>query len=270
MIRVFPRQTKWTPDDELAFVGNVPLFRPDEKDMPVRVSVTFSEDIPEAQRLHAEWGQYYSDVQLGGPALGDPGGQFTSGLFVKQGVTITSRGCSRACGWCRVPETEGSIREYIVRPGHIIQDNNLLACSPEHIKKVFAMLDEQPKAAIFSGGLDARLLLDWHVKALSKMRVRELWFACDTLRALDDLARISELLKDIPLYKKRCYVLMAYKNELPEQANRRAEAVLDMGFMPFAQFYKGEDAQEKTPAWQDVVRKWSRPAAYMTTQEVTA
>ncbi len=41
MIRVFPRKTKWTPDDELAFVGDPPLFRSPDNEA-VYVSVTFS------------------------------------------------------------------------------------------------------------------------------------------------------------------------------------------------------------------------------------
>ncbi len=49
MIRVFPRKTAWTPTDELAFVGDPPLFRPPEQ--PVMVSVTFTWDIPEGERL---------------------------------------------------------------------------------------------------------------------------------------------------------------------------------------------------------------------------
>ncbi len=262
MIRVFPRKTKWTPDDELAFIGHVPLFHPKE-DMPVRVSVTFTQDIPEAQRLYKDWSQHYTNVQIGGPALGDPGGQFTPRLFIKEGVTITSRGCIRACPWCHVPEREGRVREYKVEPGHIIQDNNLLACSMGHIHRVFAMLKDQSRAAIFSGGLDTRLLVEGHIALLKSIRIKEMWFASDTLQSLDDLARASVLLKDFPLYKKRCYVLMGYENEPVEVARNRVESVLDMGFMPFAQFYQGGGAQEKTPEWAELIRKWSRPAAYM-------
>ncbi len=268
MIRVFPRKTKWTPDDELAFVGHVPLFRPKE-DMPVRVSVTFTKDILEAQEIYKDWSQHYTDVQVGGPAFGNRGGQFTPGLFIKKGVTITSRGCPRSCPWCHVPSREGRIREYIVEPGHIVQDNNLLACSTGHIYRVFAMLKDQPRAAIFSGGLDTRLLVEGHVTLLRSIRIKEMWFASDTLQSLNDLARASVLLKDFPLYKKRCYVLMGHKDESVSIARDRVESVLDMGFMPFAQFYQGEGDQEKTPEWADLIRKWSRPAAYMSKKKET-
>lgn len=93
MIRVFPNMTKWTPTDDLAFVGYPPLFLPPEQ--PVRISVVFTWDLPLAQRLKTAWQAHYKDVQIGGPAVGDPGGDFVPGRFIKDGVTITSRGC---CG----------------------------------------------------------------------------------------------------------------------------------------------------------------------------
>lgn len=74
MIRVFPRRTKWTPTDDLSYIGYPPLFRPPE--MPVRISVTFTWDIPLAQKLYMAWSAYYQDVQIGGPAFNDPGGEF--------------------------------------------------------------------------------------------------------------------------------------------------------------------------------------------------
>jgi len=154
MIRVFPRKTKWTPDDDLAFVGDPPLFRPPE--MPVKISVTFTWDIEEGQRLYRAWKEYYQDVQIGGPAYGDKGEDFTPGRFVKEGVTITSRGCPNNCSWCFVPKREGKIRELDIKNGWVVQDNNILACSNNHIRGVFDMLIAQNKAVTFSGGLEAR------------------------------------------------------------------------------------------------------------------
>ena len=98
MIRVFPRKTAWTPTDALAFVGDPPLILPSEH--PVFVSVAFTWDIEEGKRLAAAWGQYFRDVHIGGPAFGDAGDAFEPGVFLKPGVTITSRGCPRNCPWC--------------------------------------------------------------------------------------------------------------------------------------------------------------------------
>ena len=40
-------------------------------------------------------------------------------------------------------------------------DNNLLACSREHVEAVLDMLAAQPRAARFTGGIDARLCEPW-------------------------------------------------------------------------------------------------------------
>lgn len=180
MIRVFPHSTKWTPTDALAFVGSPPLFLPDDRSIPVKISVTFTWHKPLAERLASEWREHFDDVQLGGPAYNDAGGEFTPGLFLKEGCTITSRGCPKKCGWCVVPQNEGVIRTLKIQPGYIVQDNNLLACPEWHIREVFQMLKEQNRRIFFNGGLDKHYLKDWHRPLFDSIPLGELWFACDT------------------------------------------------------------------------------------------
>jgi len=136
LIRVFPQRTKMTPIDDMAFIGDPPLFRPDDRATPVHVSVTFTWDIDEGKRLQNAWSGYYDDVKIGGPAFGDAGEHFRSGVYLKKGVTITSRGCPRRCPWCVVPGREGAIRTLPIEAGNIIQDNNILACPDSHIRDV--------------------------------------------------------------------------------------------------------------------------------------
>lgn len=260
MIRVFPRQTKWTPTDALAFVGDPGLFRPPVQ--PVRVSVTFTWDIPEGERLARAWGAYYPDVQIGGPAFGDPGGEFVPGRFIKPGVTITSRGCPKSCPWCFVPGREGTVRELPITDGWIVQDNNLLACSRPHIEAVFAMLRRQKHAAIFSGGIDATLLQPWHRDLIDSIRLKELWFACDSPGALAVLERAAVILDGIKQGKRRCYVMVGYNGEAVADAERRLERVFQLGFDPFCQLFRGQGEREYDREWKALNRKWSRPAAY--------
>lgn len=260
MIRVFPRQTKWTPTDELVFIGNPPLFLPPKQS--VKVSVTFTWDIPEGKRLFKAWSDIYRDVKIGGPAFGDPGSDFEPGLFLKAGVTITSRGCIRHCPYCFVPRREGLIRELEIKDGYIVQDNNLLACSRPHIEAVFNMLRGQKKAAIFSGGLDTRLLQGWHRELIDSIRVHELWFACDNAVAMKYLRRAVEILDGIPERKRRCYVMIGFQDETLRQAEKRLEDVYALGFLPFAQLYQGPDKREYDKEWRALAKKWSRPAAY--------
>lgn len=262
MIRVFPRKTKWTPIDDLAFVGRPGLFRPPE--MPVRISVTFTWDIPEAERLYRAWSVYYPDVQIGGPAFDDPGKTFTPGQFVKPGVVFTSRGCSKNCAWCLVPKREGWIRELPITAGWDVADNNLLACTRGHIEAVFDMLRQQPEPIKFSGGLDAEILQPWHVDLLKTIRLKFAWFACDYPGAMRNLERVNDLMADFSREKKRCYVLIGYNNERICQAEKRLESVYRLGFLPMAMLYRSPDLYPPpwSKEWRKLQKIWSRPAAY--------
>jgi len=256
MIRVFPCRTKWTPTDELTFVGDPPIFRPPEQS--VKVSVVFTWDVGEGKRLCRAWAKYYSNVQIGGPAFNDPGNDFTPKMFIKEGVTFTSRGCPKRCSFCLVSKREGNIRELPIIPGWIVQDNNLLACSRDHQEKVFEMLKTQ-KGINFSGGLDGDFLEQWHVDQFKKMSIKEMWVACDHQKDLKRLERVSDLLSDFSQNKKRCYVLIGFDRKEEEH---RLNKIFELGFLPFAQLYQGIKRVEYDYQWRSFARTWSRPAAY--------
>ena len=264
MIRVFPRRTKWTPIDVHAFVGDPPLYLPQKID-PVRISVTFTWDIPEGQRLVRSWSRFSDDVQIGGPAFGDPGGEFIPGQFVKYGVVVTSRGCPKSCSFCLVPKREGRIRELQIKNGFNVFDNNLLACSRDHIEMVFDMLRRQPTAAQFTGGLDKDLLQPWHIDLLKSIRFKRAWFACDSEMGFPALERAADLLSDFSREKKYCYVLVGYTDETPAAAEARLVRIFNLGFMPFSMLYRGPDTKVRMsadPAWRALIRRWCNPARY--------
>jgi len=263
-IRVFARRTSFTPVDDLAFYDEPPLF--DLPDLPVMVSVTFTWDIERGKRLAQAWAGRSHKVVLGGPAFDDEGGEFVPGMFMKQGVTITSRGCTKNCPWCFVPKREGKLRELKVKPGHIVQDNNLLACSRGHVEKVFGMLAGQSKVQ-FKGGIDIDYLKPWHVELMKNIKTNEIWVACDTVAGLKKLDKAADLLSDFNIGKKRCFVLIAYNGESITEAERRCRTVYEKGFLPFAQLFRDEsNKKEYSLEWRDLARKWSRPAIYRSTQ----
>lgn len=227
------------------------------------MSCTFTWHRREAERLQRAWRGFYRDVRIGGPAFGDPGGEFTPGRFLKAGCTITSRGCPKRCGWCIVPKNEGAIRTLPIKPGWIVQDNNLLACPEGHVRAVFEMLREQKRRIFFNGGLDKHYLQPWHRSMFDSISIGELWFACDTANDLQALEKAALILEGIPQRKLRCYTMIGYDGENVVEAERRVERVFELGFMPFCQLFQPDETKVYPLEWRNVRRKWARPAAYM-------
>lgn len=69
LLRVFPRRTTATPTDERAYVGNPPLFWPEADE--VHVSVAFTWDRAEGERLADAWTATGLPVKIGGPGPDD-------------------------------------------------------------------------------------------------------------------------------------------------------------------------------------------------------
>ena len=89
--RVFPRRTKATPDDPLAFTGPPPKGGlPDIKE--VHVSVTFTYDMEKACQLAEQWMKLGVPVHMGGPAFNMPGGDFVQGMYLKKRLCYHFKG----------------------------------------------------------------------------------------------------------------------------------------------------------------------------------
>ena len=263
IIRVFPRRTSYTPIDDYAFEGYPPMIRPETDE--VHISVTFTWDMEKGEQLKQAWKQYYPIVGLGGPAY-DSSHLFNPGVYVKQGITFTTRGCNNRCPWCLVPEREGKLRTLAIQPGYIIADNNLLQAPQDHVDAVFQMLRGQRRAAVFSGGLDARLITDSIADTLRGLRISQLFLACDTEASLKPLRLATDKLKALGRDKLRCYVLIGFNGETIQQAENRLRAVWEVGAMPFAQLWQPPERKkiEYPKQWRGLARTWSRPAAMKT------
>lgn len=266
IVRVFPRRASYTPDDAWAFIGPPPLMgRPDPADVrAVHVSCVFSWDMATARLLVGAWSALYPGrVQIGGPAFGTPANGFTPGQYVKAGVTFTSRGCPRQCGFCLVPITEGSLLLYDPVPsGWTVSDNNFLACPPDHRARVYAMLATQPKAAEFRGGIDARLVTADVADEFRDIRIASVFLAADTEPALRPLERAVQHLSWLGREKLRVYALVGWQKETVEQAEERLERIYEIGGLPFPQVYRGpnEAKRQRSSEWSALMKAW-RPAA---------
>jgi hypothetical protein len=268
--RVFPRRTRATPTDDLAFVGDPPLFLPHADE--VHISCTFTWDRPEAQRLAQAWAEQDYRVRLGGPAYGSAAGEFEPGMYVKQGMTITSRGCIRSCPFCFVPRREGRLMLLPIRPGWDVLDNNLLACPRRHVEAVLGMLEDQPRAARFTGGIDARLCRPWFARRLGRMRVQILYTAFDHPDQRPHVERTVKMLRDAGLSQRQvgCYVLVGHEGDTTAAAEERLRWVFETGGTPFAMYYRPPDDRRLhiPSAWKGLVRRWVRPACIFSRSEV--
>ena len=254
-----------TPIDDYVFVGDPPLIRPEADE--IHISVSFTWDILKAIHLYGAWSQYYGRVRIAGPAFESYCNGFVPGFYIRRGVTFTSRGCNNQCPWCLVPSQEGKLREIIFPDGHVIQDNNLLQCSQSHIDKVFEMLKHQSQIEL-SGGLDSRLITDSIADDLRGLKIRQLFLACDTKMALKSLANAVKKLSGFTRRQLRCYALIAYDGETLSEAEERLEGIWDVGCLPFAQLYQPPDKWIKyDDRWRQLARKWSRPAAMISSHE---
>ena len=265
LARVFPRRTKATPDDDLAFVGDPPLFVPEVD--AVHVSVTFTWDIPEAQRLAKTW-EKVAPVCIGGPAMGTRGEDFEPGNYLKSGYVITSRGCPNRCWFCSVWKREGNARELPITEGWNVQDDNLLACSREHILAVFSMLKRQPVRAEFTGGLEAARLEAWQAELLFGLKPAQMFFAYDTPSDWEPLRSAAELLCHAGFRKDarsqcRAYVLVGYPKDTMEAADTRLRRTWDLGFLPMAMLYRDDEGKYDL-SWRRFQRLWARPALMRT------
>ena len=156
VIRVFIRRTNATPIDEDVRINEEPGFF-DEAD-EVHISVLFTWDLPRAEHLAKCW-ERIAPVKIGGPATGQKSLEFVPGRYVKKGYVITSRGCPNKCWFCSVWKREGGVRELPICDGWNVLDDNLIACSDGHVKKVFAMLKRQKEQPRFTGGIEALSLI---------------------------------------------------------------------------------------------------------------
>lgn len=259
LIRVFPRRTAATPTDDRAFIGNPPMFWPEADE--VHVSVTFTWDRAEGERLASAWAAIGLPVTISGPAYDAPGGEFVPGRYLKPGYVITSRGCPNHCWFCSVPKREGGLRELAIADGWIVQDDNLLACSQRHIRAVFTMLTRQPRRAELRG-LEAKRLQGWHVDLLADLKPARMYFAYDTPDDLEPLRRAGTMLTEAGLHRDShrvcAYVLIGQPGDTMDAAEKRITEAWSAGFWPFPMLYRDERGETAKP-WRQFQRSWARP-----------
>jgi hypothetical protein len=260
--RVFPTRTSMSPLDQDAYFGEPELFMPDYDE--IHISVTFTWNIKRAYWLRRQW-ERFAPVKVGGIAInGEPKGEFESGKYLREGASITSRGCPNRCSWCLVKQ---DLIELDTFPeGNIIQDNNFLACSRSHKDKVYQMLLTQ-KGIDFSGGLDSTLLGNEDVERLRGLRIHQLFLAYDHASRAKQFTKACLMLREhFSRDQVRAYVLIGFNKDTIEKAESRLRMAYNFGSLPFAMLYRNEEGEYPQPQkeWKVFQRKWCRPAIIKT------
>lgn len=253
--RVFPTKTSMCPNDKDAYFGEPELFMP--KYTEIHISCTFTWDRAKAKRLVSVW-KPYGKVKLGGVAInGESDQPFKEGIYLRRGITITSRGCPNKCSFCII---RSRISEFDNFPeGNIVQDNNILACSTHHLRLVFLMLKNQ-RSIEFKGGLEPKRITPKIAEDLRGLSIRTLWLACDHPNAIKGTKRAIQILNKAGFTRSHIYCYVLIGKDRQEEENRLKE-VLFNGAMPFAQLYRNKyDSVLYSHEWQQFQREWSRPA----------
>jgi len=168
---------------------------------------------------------------------------------MKYSLGFSSRGCSRSCGFCIVPEKEGMIREHsplseFVRHKKVeLSDNNFLA-SPKAEEKLLEMID-QKLVVDFNQGLDIRLMTKRFAELIVKLNPPRLRFAWDHV-GMESVVRAGvNLLKEAgyPIRRQRVsfYVLCNFKSEFTDDLYR-VQVLRSLDISPFVMVYNKSKA----------------------------
>jgi hypothetical protein len=97
---------------------------------------------------------------------------------------------------------------------------------------------------------------------MGDLKIGEMWFSFDHPERLDAVKRVARLLEHVKRRKKRIYVMVGYGGETVAQADARLKTAWLLGYLPFAQYYRGlGDVYSVPTEWRSLIAIWSRPAA---------
>ena len=151
---------------------------------------------------------------------------------------FTTRGCTRNCPHCAVPEMEGGLRghadveEFLRHSEVVLMDNNPLGC--DHGLRQIERLAELEVKVDFNQGLDARYIDDTMAKLLAKLKWRcPLRLACDSASQMPAVQKAVAALRwhNVTPTIYFCYVLV----DDVQDALERVRFLKGMKVDPFCQ-----------------------------------
>ena len=223
------------------------------------ISVAFSWHLPEAYQLAIWFDSQGYKVKAGGPAVWVRGKYLQDvaelGTDYPEAVTkhnpnatFASRGCPVGCYFCIVPKMEGSeftlIDDFTPRP--ILCDNNLSALPVDFQNHVINKY-EKCKVPLMDAqsGFEPMTFNDDTYHRWKEV-LRGPWrFAFDEMQEAGDVQKMMRILKSVPSYLKRVYVLIG--NEPIAECFERITKVIDWGGEPHCQPYMSLNTLVRRP-----------------------
>lgn len=154
----------------------------------------------------------------------------------------------------------GIIRELPIYDGYNIMDDNVLGTSEQHFRAVIEMLRRQKEKAVFSGGLEPAMLQRWQAELLKSINPKTMYTAYDTKDDYDAIRQMAETMWDVGFSPRarqvKCYCLCGYEGDTFEEAEKRMNQIMDVGFLPFAMLYRDESG-EFNKDWRGFQREWA-------------
>ena len=99
-------------------------------------------------------------------------------------------------------------------------------------------------------------------KKLVDLKPKSMFFAYDTPDDYEPLLQAGKYLHNAGLKREsqiaRCYILIGYKGDTFEKAEKRMYHAWDAGFMPFAMLYR-DFKGEYDLSWKKFQRHWANP-----------
>jgi hypothetical protein len=163
-------------------------------------------------------------------------------------ATIASRGCPVGCWFCIVPAMEGReftlLPDFPVRP--ILCDNNLSALPADYQDHIISRYKAEGVQLLdANSGFEPRTFTDEVFARWSEINAGPWRFAYDDQPERADVQRVMHMLREVPRYRKRVYVLIG--NEPFAACMERIQEVIAWGGEPHVQPYIKLNALERRP-----------------------
>lgn len=166
-------------------------------------------------------------------------------------VSMTSRGCPRACGFCHVAAKEGrcavkvaDVKDFWAGQDLIeVLDPNITACREK--RDLFRQYRETGAQINFNQGLDIRCLDDDDIEDINGMRLKELHFAWDNPQ--DDLeGRFRRFAEKFKRTRNGMVYCLTNYNSTIEEDLYRIYTLRDLGYDPYVMIYNKPNAPQLT------------------------